>query len=612
MLHGPAYLEVGGKVVKLRRKGLALLYYLALEGPTRRESLADVLWGHGDALRNLRVELHRIKESLESLGLEPFANGGDPLRLTDIELNRSPTSGTVLEGMDDISPEYQEWLERQRAMAADGTRGNARADQIADLAKRVAAPFVLVLRGEPGSGRRLMAQELATALGMTFIDGCSGTAAGLRYVVPDDETCANVATRIAEDKKNVWVIESSVFGEDDDLLLRVRAAIRPDRLRFVALDPLSWWAAKRMLPSEMLFAERARLFLASGGNQAYLTELLKLRDIVEPGAPLPVPLRVRAAFALETRRLSESARRSLESASIYQGPLSRALLDAVGCSETLDELERTGWLTFEDAGWRFTSEISRRMLEGQMREGIKRRLHAEAAVALERQGSTAAAAYHRARSNGTWPSSVANHASSKDPAAAATPVAVGREFWLDETEIVGSFAQMEGNKVTLARTTSDRADSFVAIRLPEEPLLLRVRGRSCLEATPPTDVGDESSPLRMTLSAAGAREVRFVTDDEVAVGADGELRLPIGERFGYWLLTPTSAELRFQAAPGAVIEFKVNAYRPLPAGNTTATSDAVIEAYQLERALNERVSDSVPVSKPRKGAQDGDQHAVLS
>ncbi|WP_337845836.1 hypothetical protein [Thermus sp.] len=50
--------------MRVRRKGLALLYYLALEGPTRRALLADLLWGHGAALQNLRVELHALNRVL--------------------------------------------------------------------------------------------------------------------------------------------------------------------------------------------------------------------------------------------------------------------------------------------------------------------------------------------------------------------------------------------------------------------------------------------------------------------------------------------------------------------------------------------------------------------
>lgn len=79
MLWGPARLEHQGHEVKLQRKGLAILYYLALEGPTRREVLADLLWGHSAASQNLRVELYRLSQALSPLGFTAFAPGEDPL-----------------------------------------------------------------------------------------------------------------------------------------------------------------------------------------------------------------------------------------------------------------------------------------------------------------------------------------------------------------------------------------------------------------------------------------------------------------------------------------------------------------------------------------------------
>lgn len=37
--------------MKVPLKGLALLYYLALEGPTSRALLADLLYGHAQGLK---------------------------------------------------------------------------------------------------------------------------------------------------------------------------------------------------------------------------------------------------------------------------------------------------------------------------------------------------------------------------------------------------------------------------------------------------------------------------------------------------------------------------------------------------------------------------------
>ena len=60
-LFGPSRAEGPMGPLPLRRKALGILYYLALEGPTRRERLADLLWGHRVALQNLRSELTHLR-----------------------------------------------------------------------------------------------------------------------------------------------------------------------------------------------------------------------------------------------------------------------------------------------------------------------------------------------------------------------------------------------------------------------------------------------------------------------------------------------------------------------------------------------------------------------
>ncbi|WP_276325497.1 hypothetical protein [Thermus parvatiensis] len=56
-------------------RALGLLYYLALEGPTPRGLLADLLYGHAQARQNLRVELHRLARAL---GRPAFPTGSWP------------------------------------------------------------------------------------------------------------------------------------------------------------------------------------------------------------------------------------------------------------------------------------------------------------------------------------------------------------------------------------------------------------------------------------------------------------------------------------------------------------------------------------------------------
>jgi DNA-binding SARP family transcriptional activator/tetratricopeptide (TPR) repeat protein len=82
LLFGPPELRLENRVVALpTRKLLALLAYLALEGPTTRSRLAELLWDRADerARANLRGELYRLKKT--ALRLE---DRGERLALTGI------------------------------------------------------------------------------------------------------------------------------------------------------------------------------------------------------------------------------------------------------------------------------------------------------------------------------------------------------------------------------------------------------------------------------------------------------------------------------------------------------------------------------------------------
>ena len=621
-LRGPALLTVDQKAVKLRRKGLALLYYLAVEGPTRRERLADVLWGHNRALQNLRVELHRLKDSLEPFGIEPFSDGSDPLTLSGVKLeaatgaNRGPDSADaadiMFDGLDDISPEYQEWLERQRAAALHLVDGHARTALVDELAHTITPPYVLILAGEPGSGRRSVAMDLAGRLGLPFVDGCSGSGPAVRYVVAEDASCSDVAAAIERDDSCVWVLQRSLFGEDEDVVLRLRAAVPPERMQFRTLEPLDWWSVKSTLPDDVKFIEGARLFLASGGNQQYLSELLELRKMVGPGSTLPVPLRMRAAFALEARKLGDGARHALERASIHRGSLSRELLTAVGATTHLEELERNGWLTFQGVGWRFTSELSRRMLEGQLREGTKRRLHAEVAEALEKRGVTVEASYHRNLSLGTTSyddAATTNDLEHREPA--ITHVGVGRERWLDDGVINGHSIRLDGDRVTFSRTEASCPSSRVAYSLEPEALLLRVRGRAYTEDGGVTASGTAHATLTLTVTGSTARAVHLVHGTAPRFGPAGQLCLPLEQRFTYWFLAPAGRELHLEStSSAAVIELKVNAYSPLATTIDDAPTCTIVEAYALD-GFSRHGGDDVGPRDPHGDGERLVDHVVV-
>ncbi|WP_457632896.1 AAA family ATPase [Oceanithermus desulfurans] len=67
-LLGPPEVRVGGGWVPLAgRRRPAILAYLAVEGPSERTLLAELLWGNEHAMRNLRVELHRLEQRFPGL-----------------------------------------------------------------------------------------------------------------------------------------------------------------------------------------------------------------------------------------------------------------------------------------------------------------------------------------------------------------------------------------------------------------------------------------------------------------------------------------------------------------------------------------------------------------
>lgn len=129
-LLGRVYMTQNDHSMTLSNKAAALLTYLSLEGqPHHREHLAELLWNHSGALRNLRVELTRLRQQQLAL----FPERQPMLSLScDTDLARlraaAPTlseqqlpgwlaqiRGLPLGGLDDLgSPTFQEWVTRQR------------------------------------------------------------------------------------------------------------------------------------------------------------------------------------------------------------------------------------------------------------------------------------------------------------------------------------------------------------------------------------------------------------------------------------------------------------------------------------------------------------------
>jgi len=246
-LFGPSRAEGPMGPLPLRRKALGILYYLALEGPTRRERLADLLWGHRVALQNLRSELTHLRSFF---GKEAFR--GPVLTLPPgVELDRTPGSGEAMEGLEDLSPAFADWVYGWRTRLAPGEEGTPFPKRL----EAVRPPALVILIGPPGSGQESLAQALAQKLGLPLRHGL-GEGAGVFYLsepFPPKE----VGLALKPLPGRVLVVARSSFGEDPSFLLALRTRF-PAEVTVVEQVPcLSWREAVGGPLRHLPFAEAA-------------------------------------------------------------------------------------------------------------------------------------------------------------------------------------------------------------------------------------------------------------------------------------------------------------------------------------------------------------------
>ncbi|GEM87568.1 transcriptional regulator [Meiothermus granaticius] len=597
-LWGPARLEYQGRELKLQRKGLAVLYYLALEGPTRREVLADLLWGHTAASQNLRVELHRLSQALAPLGYTLFKAGEDPLQLPAfVGLDRTPSPGAPMEGLEELSVEFRAWLEGQRSQLmanSSGTVGRERLVQ--EVAAQITLPSVLILMGRPGSGRTAFAQALAKALGMPFLEGPRGGGKALHYLRPPYNEV--LVERIITDREGLWVVERSSYGEDPKLILELRSHYPAERTRYITLPPLQWAEARAGMLSNLPFAQAARLFLASGGSPGHLRELLA---VPSSGGEVPLPQRVRAQVQLEARMLSLEARLALERLSVHPGPYSQGLLDALEATPYLDELERRGWLVY-NGQWQFSDDASRRVLYLGLQPGRRQQYHRQAALQSAMEEQRMAEAYHRLMAGDTadWGTFVTGlpgwtryglkawlGMNENLPFSPATSeVARGNELTLLEEARLGQGFEVEGRFVRWVRTPSQATTSGIMWAAHDEPSLLHLKGNLYVEN--PLGVGISGRAAPLTLEIQEPREARIIFLSGIQAGALAEnaLMLPLQEELNLWFRIPAGASIRLtSSAESGLIDLEATTYRI--ASPAQAQAAPKVMAYEFFRSAVE-------------------------
>ncbi|WP_243028060.1 hypothetical protein [Thermus albus] len=375
-LFGRARVLFRGTELRVSHKGLALLYYLALEGPTSRARLADLLYGHGAGLQNLRVELHRLAQAL---GREVFPKGQDPLVLPPWLKLETSGHGEILEGLEEVEGLW-EWVQEVRTRHEAFPGPTCRQGLLRELSA-LRPPFLLVLKGRLGAGPRQLAQELARVLGLAFHQNLRPE--GLVYL---EAPYPQVPLRELLRSKAFLILRLDP-GEEPRFFLELRASYPVERMRVLELSPLSWLEARQGLLTEYGFPQAARAYFLAGGQPEWIPEWLASSNL---------PQRLLAQLRLQARWLSEPARVALEWLSVAPGPIPEQVLDAFAALPYLDELERKGWLVYrEGEGYRFAKEAERRFFYSTLPPGRRRELHERAATALALAGCRREEALHR-------------------------------------------------------------------------------------------------------------------------------------------------------------------------------------------------------------------------
>lgn len=531
-LRGPARLERGGEPLAPRRKGLALLYILALEGPTRRERLADLLWGHGSAANNLRVELHRLRKLFEQHSVRLFEAGADPLILPSAVTLEASGTAEIMEGLEDLTPEFTEWLEIQRAIhdAAEHSPTSSTSGLVEELLTRVSAPAVLVLRLKPGSSAAPLAKHLATKLKLPFVSS-AGTGGAAVHLLSAEES-PELWRTIAQDNAGVWVLERQSLGEDPPLLLTLRARLPAERLSYFQLPPLPWWEARTEHLASFPFEAAARHYLASGGHRGYLQELTSIPNTAS-SLEVQVPQRVRAAYLLEAQKLSAGAKLALERLSVMPGTYDQALLTRLAITPHLDEIERSGWLAW-DGRWRFTDEAARTVLSSSLQRGRKQRYEEEA-----RGSHPRLTGQRRASQNGTRHSELPT-----------IEVGLGGIYGGWSCRLIGEGATRRGNRIAVVRSHNNPHPSGLSLQFIREPLVLHLKGSAYASAE-----DAQSQQALLELRHRGSRETIRV--EPLPAEPTGET----ASRFDHWFHLHRLDELRLESRAGrALLELEFTLY----------------------------------------------------
>jgi hypothetical protein len=605
-LWGNARLEYRDRIVPIRQKALAVLYYLALEGHSPRNTLAALLWDNTDPMSNLRQEIAHLRKVFANYGVDLFPNHGLLELPSFIQVQTGKHNGMPLEGLElqGASEEFELWLEQQRRKlhSTTGTVWN-REDLLDQLATQLRMPSVVILEGLPGSERTAFALRLAARLGLPFIEGLGNVERSLRFLKAPYPPEARAF--IGKAKSGVTVLARSVFGEASRLQLELTERFASDQIIEVKLPPLTWTEARRGALANMSFNPAAELYLESQGVPSHLSSLIE-QTRQNRMMPKSLPPKLVQKVQLEARFLSLEARIAVERLSVHPGVLSDEVIHALKIEAHLDELERRGWLRYS-GGWRFGFESVRRMVYHTLQPGNRTRMHTQLAqffAQKREQNVDFFEVFHRMMSGEpcNW---------SEVCARLDAPAKQALELWLQNTlrtpirpapfegrpslalpmrsgarelALLNSLQYGQGfhckdGKITIVRSEPSFEAAGTVFGTFEEPALIRLSGSVYDTSHFGLGLSGQAAPLR--LGVFGEPSGISLASLHEALRHHNHLWLPIGTQFEYWFYAPKHSALNISTQlETGIIEASLEAWSLAKPGETARE----VQAYPLEVA----------------------------
>ncbi len=609
-LWGTAQLEFENQAVPIRKKSLAILYYLALEGATNRDTLADLIWDRLDATSNLRVELHDLRLKLQPLGIQAFPRGQNPLKLPDgivLEPAKRTTESRntsvqpmegLERGLDQISTAFEQWLAARRRSLIDPVQATwGREKLIATLAAQVQNASVLVLSGLPGFDTTNVVRELARSLNLSFVEGLTGPAKSLKFL--KQPFAQNALENIVDHTEGVVVVSLSTFGELPRLILELEERLGDSRLIYFDLKPLSWVDARSGPLAKISFSQAAQYYLETQGNPTHLQHLLAgTQNKVQGQQPYS---KIASKIQLEARDLGHQARLALERLSIQPGSIPDGLIQALVAEPYLDELERSGWLRFSDA-WYISYESVRRLIYTSNKPGFRVRTHQRAARYFEGINEPLQAAFHRsgALEPTDWEELIEfsdpvqrlaleywlskelhrntrNTNAPKKPKTLQKSIDLKRELPVLENDRFGTGLEFEDSAMRFVRASMQPEPAGMEFHAFDHDVVICARGQAFSEHLFGMGLSGQAVPLEFGLS--GGRP-RLILLDINAPSMVGDITvLPLEERFEHWIYIPSGTGFYVHSRlENGIVDLELHAYMVIENHSANALE---VESYPL-------------------------------